>query len=448
MDFEAFIKEAVHVRPNDIQLKMLRETPFYMFVHFGTNTYTDLEWGDGTASPSVFNPEKLDCRQWAKAAVSAGMKGIVLTAKHHDGFCLWQSDYTDYCMKNSPYKQGRGDIVKECAEACREYGLKFGFYLSPWDRNSGYYGSDEYNTYYKNQLTELLTRYGEIFYVWFDGACGEGPNGKKQIYDFKGYIELIKKYQPQAAVFNDAGIIRWCGNEAGKAPFAQWCVVPSELCSMPEIQTGPGPFEGNIDFMYNSDPDIGSMSNIIYSKGLVFAPAEVDMSIRDGWFYHREQEPHSLERLVNTYINSAGNNSTFNLNVPPTPDGLLDDRDVMRLKELGDRLKELFSDNLAEDAVITQSCELGPTQPVFTVSLPEKRIINYVEIAENIAEGQRVESFSVLIKKESGEYSVEASSSTIGSRKILKLDSEETDTLRIRINSSRDVPDIEYIKLY
>ena len=178
---KSFLKNAAHVKPSEKQIKMLRETPFYAFVHFSPNTYTNLEWGDGSEDPQIFNPTDLDCEQWAKAIKSAGMKGMVLTAKHHDGFCLWQTKYTEHSMKNSPYKDGKGDIVREAAEACKKYGLKFGFYLSPWDRNSKLYGTDEYNTYYKNQLTELLTEYGEIFHVWFDGACGEGPYGKKQV---------------------------------------------------------------------------------------------------------------------------------------------------------------------------------------------------------------------------------------------------------------------------
>ena len=175
MDFREFLKNAAHVKPSANQLRHLRETPFYAFIHFCPNTYTNLEWGDGTEDPAIFNPTELDCDQWAKAVKEAGMEGIVLTAKHHDGFCLWQTEYTDHSMKSSPYKNGKGDIVKECAEACKRHDIKFGFYLSPRDRNSKYYGTDEYNTYYKNQLTELLTNYGEIFYVWFDGACGEGP---------------------------------------------------------------------------------------------------------------------------------------------------------------------------------------------------------------------------------------------------------------------------------
>ena len=309
MDFKQFLLKASHVKPSPQQLKMLRETPFYAFIHFSPNTYTNLEWGDGTESPKIFNPTELDCDQWAEAVKSAGMTGMVLTAKHHDGFCLWPSKYTEHSIKSSPYKNGKGDIVKEASDACRRHGLKFGFYLSPWDRNSPLYGTDEYNDYYKNQLTELLTNYGEIFHVWFDGACGEGPNGKKQNYDMEGYFELVHKLQPNATIFQDGGNIRWCGNEAGRAPYAQWAVVPVELCPYNPVQVEGPLAEGNLDFVYNSDIGIGTLPNIMYSKGLVFAPAETDMSIRPGWFYHENEEAHSLERLFNTYITSVGNNA-------------------------------------------------------------------------------------------------------------------------------------------
>jgi len=448
MDFKHFLKNAAHVKPSENQLRHLRETPFYAFVHFSPNTYTNLEWGDGTEDPAIFNPTELDCDQWAKAIKNAGMKGMVLTAKHHDGFCLWQTKYTEHSMKNSPYKNGKGDIVKEAADACKKHGIKFGFYLSPWDRNSKYYGTDEYNTYYKNQLTELLTNYGEIFYVWFDGACGEGPNGKKQVYDFDGYIELIKKYQPQANIFHDGGTIRWCGNEAGIAPFAQWAVVPMELCPMNPPQTSSALMDGSLEFAYNTDLTIGSIQNIMYSKGLVFAPAETDMSIRPGWFYHKDEEPHSLERLFKTYINTVGNNSTFNLNIPPMPNGKFDPRDLERLHELGELIKKEFSQNLAEGIKFEILSGFGETQPEYTLKLNKKEIVKYVELAERISEGQRIESFTVFAKNDDNLWQEIAKSTTVGSRKILKINNFKTDEIKIRISAARDVPDIEWIKVY
>ncbi len=447
MEFKEFLKKASNVKPNKRQLAMLRETPFYAFIHFSPNTYTDLEWGTGKEDPEIFNPTELDCRQWAKAIKDAGMSGMVLTAKHHDGFCLWQTKYTEHSMKNSPYKNGKGDIVKEAADACKEYGLKFGFYLSPWDRNSPLYGTEEYNDYYKNQLTELLTNYGEIFYVWFDGACGEGPNGKKQVYDFEGYIELIRKYQPNAAVFHDTGEIRWCGNEAGKAPFAQWAVVPKELCPLNEAQTEGSLINGNIDYSYNTDINIGALSNIMYSNGLVFAPAETDMSIRNGWFYHEDEKPHSLDRLFNTYINSVGNNTTFNLNIPPMKNGKLDEKDVKRLKELGEKIKADLTVDLAADITPEKLQGNSETQPEYLIKLNEKKAIKYIDIAERIENGQRVESFSVLAKID-GVFSKIYQGTTIGSRKIAKLPETKTDEIKIRIDSARWNVDIEYIKIY
>ena len=446
MDFNTFIKQAANVKPNANQLRILRETPFYAFVHFSPNTFTNLEWGLGNEDPSIFNPVKLDCEQWAKAVKSAGMTGLVLTAKHHDGFCLWQSEYTEHCMKNSPYKNGKGDIVAEAAAACKKYGLKFGFYLSPWDRNAKCYGTDEYNTYYKNQLTELLTNYGEIFHVWFDGACGEGPDGKKQVYDFRGFFELIKKYQPEATIFHDKGMVRWCGNEAGQAAHAQWAVVPKELCIYSDVQTDEGPFAGNLDYMYNSDTNIGDMSNIIYSKGLVFAPAETDMSIRPGWFYHKNEEPHSLERLFNTYLCTVGGNTTFNLNIPPTPEGLFDEKDVQRLQELGNKIKNELSENLAEDALITQT-QTG-TQAEFIVTMPVKKTINYIEVAEEISQGQRVEAFILYTKDNNNQWVRIDQYTTIGSRKIIKLPPTETDGIKVKVVSARDEVLMEWIKLY
>ena len=223
-----FLKEAAGVVPSERQLAWF-DIGFYAFIHFGVNTFTDREWGDGTEPESIFNPEKLDCRQWAETVKAAGMKGMVLTAKHHDGFCLWPSKYTEHSVKNSPCKR---DVVGEAALACREAGLKFGVYLSPWDRNSQYYGTPEYNDYYCNQLEELLTGYGELFCIWFDGACGEGPDGRKQEYDFPRYIRLIRKYQPNAVIFYDKGPdVRWCGNEAGSSRISEWAVVPGELCN-------------------------------------------------------------------------------------------------------------------------------------------------------------------------------------------------------------------------
>ena len=449
MELKEFLKVAGNIRPDKPQLERLRETPFYAFVHFSPNTYTNLEWGDGTEDPAIFNPTELDCEQWITAIKSAGMKGLVLTAKHHDGFCLWQTKYTEHSMKNSPYKNGKGDIVKECADACKKHGIKFGFYLSPWDRNSKYYGTDEYNDYYVNQLTELLTNYGEIFHVWFDNACGEGPNGKKQVYDFDRYIKTIRKYQPNATFFNDKGGMRWCGNEAGVAAHAQWCVVPYELCPIAEQKTEVEPLmAGNLDGIMNSDTTLGSISNIMYSKALTFCPAETDMSIRPGWFYHENEEPHSLDRLFDTYLRTVGGNTTFNLNIPPMPNGKFNEKDVKRLKELGDKINSELSNNLAEDAEITENKTPDSYQTEFIVKLKKKQPLKYIELAETIAEGQKVESFKIYSKNDDNLWNFEEHGTTIGSRKIVILDNVITNELKVQITSARDTVKLDWIKIY
>ena len=449
MELKEFLKIAANVKPDHTQLERLRETPFYAFVHFSPNTYTNLEWGDGTEDPAIFNPTELDCEQWVKAIKSAGMKGLILTAKHHDGFCLWQTKYTEHSIKNSPYKNGKGDIVKECADACKKHGIKFGFYLSPWDRNSKYYGTDEYNDYYVNQLTELLTNYGEIFHVWFDNACGEGPNGKKQVYDFDRYLKTIRKYQPNATFFNDKGGMRWCGNESGKAAHAQWCVVPYELCSISEHKTEVEPLmEGTLDDIRNSDAILGSIANIMYSKALTFCPAETDMSIRPGWFYHENEEPHSLERLFDTYLRTVGGNTTFNLNIPPMPNGKFNEKDVERLKEFGNKINAEFGTNLAEDAEITENRKDNSYQTEFIIKLKKKQSIKYLELAEAIAEGQKVEAFKIYSKNDNGFWNFEEHGTTIGSRKIVVLDDVTTDELKVQITSARDTVKLDWVKIF
>ena len=449
MELKEFLKVAANVKPDHTQLERLRETPFYAFVHFSPNTYTNLEWGDGTEDPAIFNPTELDCEQWVKAIKSAGMKGLILTAKHHDGFCLWQTKYTEHSMKNSPYKNGKGDIVKECADACKKHGIKFGFYLSPWDRNSKLYGTDEYNDYYVNQLTELLTNYGEIFHVWFDNACGEGPNGKKQVYDFDRYLKTIRKYHPNATFFNDKGGMRWCGNESGTAPHAQWCVVPYELCSIAEHKTEIEPLmEGSLDGIMNSDTTLGSISNIMYSKALTFCPAETDMSIRPGWFYHENEEPHSLDRLFNTYLRTVGGNSTFNLNIPPMPNGKFNEKDVKTLKELGEKINNEFSKNLAENAEVTEYKKPESYKTEFIVKLKEKHQLKYIELAETISEGQKVESFKIYSKNDDNLWNFEEHGTTVGSRKIVVLDNVTTEEIKVQITSARDKVKLDRIKVY
>ena len=447
IDFGSFLEKAGRVVPTERQLRHLRETPFYAFVHFSPNTYTGLEWGTGKEDPAIFNPTELDCDSWVEAIKSAGMKGAVITAKHHDGFCLWQTETTEHSIKNSPYKNGKGDIVREFADACRRGGIKFGFYLSPWDRNCELYGTDAYNDFYRAQLTELLTNYGDVFHVWFDGACGEGPSGKKQVYDFESYFELVRKYQPNATVFKDEGPdIRWCGNESGSARAAEWAVVPWELCYFCEKQTEGKLFDGELKHIYNSDKDIGTLENIMYSSGLVFCPSEIDMSIRPGWFYHPEEEPHSLERLFNTYLRSVGGNTTFNLNIPPMPNGKFDQRDIVSLKELGDKIRSSFAVDFCENAKVTRT-SLGGYQCEYLVELDEEKDINFFELEEDITQGQRVESFRILRRKDGLWDKVYSNYTTIGNKRIIEED-VQCDAFKIVVEASRGEPIISKIAAY
>jgi len=467
MEYRDYLRSAAHVVPSARQLAWY-ETGFYAFVHFTVNTYTDLEWGNGTEPESIFNPTELDCDQWVESVKAAGMKGLILTAKHHDGFCLWPTKTTEHCVRNSPWKDGKGDVVREAAEACRRGGIKFGVYLSPWDRNSKAYGTPDYNDFYCAQLTELLTNYGELFMVWFDGACGEGPDGKKQEYDFQRYIELIRKYQPNACIFNDYGPdVRWCGNEAGHPRRAEWAVVPHDFTFRAEKQGPDGPMAGTLKFLYNTAECVGDMQVIQYAHGLSFCGAEIDMSIRPGWFYHVNEQPHSLERLLNTYINSVGANTSFNLNVPPMANGKFDEKDVARLKELGQALEERFGEakkvpckmeklpiNFTEEGQALYKKDVSAaeseTQCKIRLTLPEKTKIAYVELRENIAEGQRVEMFR--IKGDNHPWAgcdvgCLYNGYTIGNRKICPVNGEVT-YIDIEVLAARDTVNFKDIIVY
>lgn len=308
------------VVPSERQIRF-QQTEFYAFVHFTVNTFTNQEWGSGTESPDIFYPVKLDAEQWVKAIKSAGMKGLILTCKHHDGFCLWHSRLSEHTVEYSPFRR---DIVREVSDACRKYGIKFGVYLSPWDRNSPLYGSGKaYDDYFIGQLTELLTNYGEIFSVWFDGACGEGPNGKKQYYDWDRYYKTIRKLQPFACINVCGPDIRWCGNEAGHTRKAEWSVVPARTRDTEKIAENSQQ-EYNEEFRQRKisawDADLGSREILENEKDLVWYPAEVNTSIRPGWFWHESENDkvRSLNELINIYYNSIGANATFLLNIPPT----------------------------------------------------------------------------------------------------------------------------------
>ena len=447
MQYADFLAAAAQVRPTARQLDWYRH-PFYAFAHFGPNTFTGREWGDGTEDPAIFRPEALDCDEWVAAIKAAGMTGLVLTAKHHDGFCLWPSQHTEHSVKSSPWRGGKGDVVREAAEACCRGGIRFGFYLSPWDRHSPLYGTPAYNDYYKAQLTELLTGYGPIFHVWFDGACGEGPNGRRQEYDFPGYIALVRQYQPDATIFCDYGPdVRWIGNESGQSRAAEWAVVPSELCPLAPRQTEGPLLPGTLEGIGNTRRDIGGLDVIQYSRGLCFCPAEVDMSLRPGWFYHPEEEPHELSRLLKAYTASVGNNAALHLNVPPMPNGRLNPRDIARLRELGEALQARYGHPL--EGITVRREGRGDSQCVFCVTLPEKARVHAIELREDIAQGQRVAGFVLDTANDFSPRDEFYQGATIGARKLCDLDEErELREFRIVITAARGPVDTLEINVH
>lgn len=376
------------VKPTPQQLTW-QEAELSMFLHFGINTFTDREWGDGKEDPMLFNPSRLDARQWVQVAKEAGFKYMILTAKHHDGFCLWPSRYTEHSVKNSKWREGKGDVVREFADACHETGMKMGLYLSPWDRHEQSYGnSPVYNQYFRKQLTELLTNYGEISEMWFDGACGEGPNGRKQEYDWSSYYEVIRKLQPNALIAICGPDIRWVGNEDGYARETEWSIQ-------------------------NAHP--------VQHKGVdgkVWWPAECDVSIRPGWFWHKSQDDQvkSLEHLIGIYYKSVGRNSVLLLNVPPNDQGLFAKLDVERLREFRKFLDKSFAVNFAEcKPVIADNVRLGSnasnavdgsrdtywateegvSSTSLEVALGEPISFNASMVQEQIALGQRIEEYRI-----------------------------------------------------
>ena len=372
---------ATRPTPTPAQLQWQRDE-LAMFLHFGVNTFTDREWGDGHEDPAIFAPTKLDARQWARAAKAGGFRAMILTAKHHDGFCLWPTATTEHSVAKSPWRDGKGDVVREFVDACRAEGLRPGLYLSPWDRNHPTYGdSPRYNDVYAAQLTELLTRYGPLAEVWFDGANGEGPNGKRQVYDWPRVWGLVRRLQPNAVMFSDAGPdVRWCGNENGSGGEPNWSTVNPSIVTFPG-QSGPRVEEA----LQHGDPE-----------GTVWRPAEVDTSIRPGWFYHpaEDERVRTREGLVRLYYDSVGRNGKLLLNVPPTRAGLLHETDVSRLRDFRQALDDLFHVDHARR--VRRAWRLtGKRSATLDLRIDPPATISVVRLGEEIARGQRVSRFTV-----------------------------------------------------
>ena len=462
------------VVPSARQLR-LQEMEFYGFIHFTVNTFTDREWGDGTEDPAIFRPEALDADQWAAAAKSAGMRGLILTCKHHDGFCLWPSRLTGHSVAASPWRQGRGDVVREVSEACRRAGLAFGVYLSPWDRHSPLYGAGKpYDDYFVGQLTELLTGYGEIFCVWLDGACGEGPNGKKQRYDWARYEATVRALQPDACMSVCGPDVRWCGNEAGDTRPAEWSVVPRRTRDTERIASLSQRADDaafRLRPIRAQDRDLGSRARLADEADLVWYPAEVNTSIRPGWFWHPDEDGRvkPLAELIRVYENSVGGNATFLLNVPPTRTGLIQENDLARLREFGAYLRESYGRNLLDDSAVLRASPavpgreiaavrradeayyqpLDPDAPAeITVAWPEPRRVRRVVLQEQLRLSQRIERWAVDVRTDDG-WREAAAGQVVGHKRIVVLpEAVETPALRVRIPDSRLAPTLKFLGVY
>ena len=470
---QEYIK-AAQVVPSKRQLEW-QKNEFYAFCHFGMNTFTDKEWGDGTDEPSKFNPTELDAEQWVRCIKSGGMKALILTCKHHDGFCLWPSEYTDYCVKSSPFRDGKGDVVKEVSDACRKYNIKFGVYLSPWDRHDERYGKgEEYNEYYKNQLRELLTNYGDIFCIWLDGACGEGKNGKVQEYDWQGYYKVMRELQPNAAICICGPDVRWVGNEAGVGRESEWSVVPSYY-AINEFTQENSQKEDNKKFRKSHKQmimDLGSRKAIKGVEKFVWYPAETDTSIRPGWFYH-ESEDHkvkSVDKLMNIYLSSVGNNSALLLNIPPDRRGLICKADELALDSFARQIKRTFPENLAKNKsaaassekdsahgaenILTDSeqywqCAEADKKPEIIIDLGEPAEIDSAVLMENIATGQQIEGFEIYYEKKHDKWKRIAKKTVIGYKKIVPFKkSVRTQKIKIKITSYRVKATLLKVELY
>ena len=462
--------------PSERQLTY-EKMEFFCFIHFTVNTFTGSEWGDGKEDVSIFNPTELDARQWVKSAKDAGMKGLILTCKHHDGFCLWPSKYTEHSVKNSPYKNGNGDIVREVSEACKEFGIKFGIYLSPWDRNNSSYGKGkEYDDYYVNQLTELLTEYGELYTIWLDGACGEGANGKVQKYDWNRYYKVMRELQPNAVISISGPDVRWCGNEAGEVRESEWSVVAKDMTD-PSITAELSQHEDNEEFrdrpLDETQSDLGSRERLKNEKELVWYPAETDVSIRPGWFYHEEEDDkvRSFENLKDIYLKSVGGNTTLLLNIPPMKNGKIHEKDKAILKRLGEFINDTFKNNLLKNALITTVPEHdcggnspdmmrtddyntyfmnkeGDNKLLIEIKFDECKKLNYLVLKEAITFSQRVEKFNVYFNDESGNKIKIFEGTTIGYKRIIDLKGTKTDNLTIEIEDSRVAPVMSFVGVY
>ena len=438
---EQKVDMAARIVPTPQQLEW-QQMELTAFLHFGINTFTGREWGDGKENPALFNPTDFDAEQWVRSLKEAGFKMAILTAKHHDGFCLWPTKTTGHSVAASPWKDGKGDVVRELRDACDKYGIKFGVYLSPWDRNASCYGdSPKYNEFFIEQLTELLTNYGEVHEVWFDGANGEGPNGKKQEYDWTAILSTIRRLQPRAVTAIMGDDVRWVGNERGLGRETEWSatvLTPGTYARCEEQNKALG--------VKATSKDLGGRDMLVNAKELFWYPSEVDVSIRPGWFYHQQEDNQvkSLKHLTDIYFKSVGYNSVLLLNIPPDQRGRISDADVNRLKEFADYRKEIFADNRVKGGLKAWTARPGDTR---VYQLKPKSEINVVMLREDISKGQRMEAFTVEALTADGWKEI-AKGTTVGYKRLIRIPAVEARQLRVKVDACRLAANISEVAAY
>jgi alpha-L-fucosidase len=464
---ETIVDKAALVRPSERQVRW-QELEFTAFIHFGVNTFTGRGWGTGEEHPDQFAPTDFDAGQWIDVFKAAGMKGVVLTAKHHDGFCLWPTETTEHSIKNSRWRNGQGDIVKEVSEACRREGLAFGVYLSPWDRNTQEFGKPGYNKIFQQQIRELLTNYGEVYDVWFDGA--HAPKDNPEIFDWSGHFRLIRELQPGAVISIMGPDVRWCGNEGGGTRESNWNVVGIQSSDPLPAEKSQETTEAIIKGVDPKAKDIGSPEQLSKAKQLIWLPAVTNTSIRPEWFYHERENTRqrSLSNLLDLYYRTVGGNTQLLLNVPPDKRGLIHEKDAHLLREMGKILRMTFGTNLASGAKVGASSALekhaaqnvldGNTKTFWTseagiekatieFELTEPKTFNVIMLQEYIRSGQRIEAFSIEVKEE-GDWKTIAEATTIGHKRLLRCEDVTAQDVRVVIESSRLSPMLANFGLY
>jgi alpha-L-fucosidase len=465
------IRKAAHVTPSKRQYEW-QKLEMTGFIHFGINTFDEVEWGKKEIDISKFNPKEINVKQWVKAFKDAGIKLLILTAKHHDGFCLWPTKYTALNISRTPFQNGKGDIVGDLSKACRKAGLKFGVYLSPWDMHEKSFGTPAYNRYFMNQLTELLTNYGEISEVWFDGANGEGPNGKKQVYDWQSYYKLIRRLQPKAVIAVSGPDVRWVGTESGYGRQTEWSVLPGSSTNEEEVAANSQQkaLDGAFTPRNLMDEDLGSRQKILKAHSLVWYPAEIDVSIRPGWFYNKNDDSMIKPpyKLADIYYNSVGLNGVLLLNVPPDKRGLITEGDVKSLQGMHYLIGQTFKNNLLEGAGIKASSQkkgfsakniidrkpetywttddtVSTASIEFELAAPQN--FNCAMLQENIPEGQRIEKFS-LEYRDGDKWVQFAKGTTVGYKRLVRFPEIKEDRIRLVIEQSRTNPTLSSFGLY